>query len=201
MSLATGRNALKNLYHRGSEAAGLVRYHGVRSLPPIEESLAVCDRRIRNQRCATSLSTRGCHTAMTSKPGTLIGDLISVSRSLCPRNSRAGTRAIRSSICSSSGNEQKARNGVAHGASPSDTSERLVRRTLERSASRRDQHMIVRAKGLERDGAAFRERVFRPNGRDVALAVKEPRGQISSEGDDGRRAGCVRVSDPRRAGA
>src|SRR6516162_11517232 len=69
--------------HSGSEAAGLVRYHGVRSLPPIEESLAVCDRRIRNQRCATSLSTRGCDTAMTSKPGTLIGDLSSLSRSPC----------------------------------------------------------------------------------------------------------------------
>jgi transposase len=69
--------------------------------------LAVSARRLRSQRWAISLSTRGCHAAITSKPGTSIGGLSTTSRLLFSRSRRDGTSATRSSVCKISGTSRK----------------------------------------------------------------------------------------------
>jgi hypothetical protein len=57
------------------------------------EILAVSARRLRSQRWAISLSTRGCHTAITSKPGISTGGFRTTNRLLFARSRRIGVAA------------------------------------------------------------------------------------------------------------
>src|SRR4029077_17865551 len=102
----------------------LAGHRSASARPPPHGILAISTRRLRSQQWASSLSTRGCHTAITSKPGTAIGDLSTASRLSLSRNRRDGTSAIRSSVCNISGASRKL-----------DTEYRTLRRSFRRASA------------------------------------------------------------------